>query len=231
MNFAAGRLAYTLGLNGPTMALDTACSSSLVAVHLAAQSLRMRECNLALAGGVNLILSPEMTVNACKARMLSPHGRCKTFDEAADGFVRSEGCAVIVLKRLSDALASNDNILALIRGSAVNHDGQSSGLTVPDRMAQEAVIQHALTNAGIQPNQVSYVEAHGTGTPLGDPIEVRALLSAYGRGRSPERPLTIGSLKTNVGHMESAAGIGRNSSRPFWLCKIRKFHPTFISKG
>ena len=123
------------------MAVDTACSSSLVAVHLASQSLRLRECNVALAAGVNLILSPEMTINLCKARMLSPDGRCKTFDEAANGFVRSEGCAVIVLKRLSDALANNDNILALIRGSAVNQDGQSSGLTVPNRMAQEAVIR------------------------------------------------------------------------------------------
>ena len=207
MNFAAGRIAYSLGFNGPTIALDTACSSSLVAVHLAVQSLRMRECNLALAGGVNLILSPEMTINACKARMLSPHGRCKTFDEAADGFVRSEGCGVIVLKRLSDAIASNDNILALIRGSAVNHDGQSSGLTVPNRMAQEAVIRQAIKGAGVEPSQVSYVEAHGTGTPLGDPIEVRALLSVYGRGRSPGWPLTIGSVKTNIGHLEAAAGI------------------------
>ena len=141
------------------------------------------------------MLSPEMTINLCKARMLSPDGRCKTFDGAANGFVRAEGCAVIVLKRLSDALADRDNILALIRGSAVNQDGQSSGLTVPNRLAQEAVICHALKSAGIEPSQVSYVEAHGTGTPLGDPIEVRALLSVYGTGRSPVRPLTIGSRK------------------------------------
>jgi acyl transferase domain-containing protein/NADPH:quinone reductase-like Zn-dependent oxidoreductase/NAD(P)-dependent dehydrogenase (short-subunit alcohol dehydrogenase family)/acyl carrier protein len=207
LNFAAGHIAYTLGLQGPTMAVDTACSSSLVAVHLASQSLRLRECNVALAGGVNLMLSPEMTINLCKARMLSPDGRCKTFDEAANGFVRGEGCAVIVLKRLSDALADNDNILAVMRGSAINQDGQSSGLTVPNRLAQEAVIRQALKSAGVEPTQVSYVEAHGTGTSLGDPIEVRALLSVYGRGCLPERPLAIGSLKTNIGHLESAAGI------------------------
>ena len=208
LNFAAGHIAYALGFQGPTMAVDTACSSSLVAVHLASQCLRLRECNVALAAGVNLMLSPEMTINLCKARMLAPDGRCKTFDGAANGFVRAEGCAVIVLKRLSDALANNDNILALIRGSAVNQDGQSSGLTVPNRMAQEAVIRQALKSAGVEPDRVSYVEAHGTGTSLGDPIEVRALLSVYGRGSIAERPLAIGSLKANLGHMESAAGIG-----------------------
>ena len=176
------------------------------------------------------MLSPEMTINLCKARMLAPDGRCKTFDETANGFVRAEGCAVIVLKRLSDALANNDNILALIRGSAVNQDGQSSGLTVPNRMAQEAVIRQALKSAGVEPERVSYVEAHGTGTSLGDPIEVRALLSVYGRGRIAERPLAIGSLKTNLGHMESAAGIG-GLIKTVLALQNKRFRPRSISKN
>jgi acyl transferase domain-containing protein len=207
LNFAAGRVAYVFGLQGPTMAIDSACSTSGVTVHLACQSLRNRECNLALAGGVNLILSPELSITSTKARTLSPDGYCKTFDASANGYVRGEGCGIVVLKRLSDALADGDNIHAIIRGSAVNQDGASSGITVPNKLAQAEVMRQALERAGIEPNQVGYIEAHGTGTSLGDPIEVRALASVYGRGRSPNRPLIIGTVKTNVGHLESAAGV------------------------
>lgn len=204
---AAGRIAYLLGLHGPTMAIDTACSSSLVAAHLAANSLRSRECNLALVGGVNLILWPETTVNFCQSGMLAADGHCKTFDEAANGYVRSEGVGIVVLKRLSDAVADGDTILALIRGAAVNQDGRTSGLTAPNGPAQENVIRTALANAGIEPHEVSYVETHGTGTPLGDPIEVQALARVFSEGRDPNQPLLIGAAKTNIGHTEAAAGI------------------------
>ncbi|NTU85093.1 MAG: acyltransferase domain-containing protein, partial [Chloroflexales bacterium] len=204
---AAGRLAYTLGLHGPCMAIDTACSSSLVAVHQACMSLRARECGLALAGGVNLILSPEAHITLSQAQMMAADDRCKTFDASADGYVRGEGAAVVVLQRLSDAIAERMPILALIRGSAVNHDGRSNGLTAPSGHAQRAVLRQALANAHVQPHLVDFVEAHGTGTPLGDPIEVQALAEVYGEQRPPERPLLIGSVKTNLGHLESAAGI------------------------
>ena len=206
-SFLTGRLSYLLGLQGPSITLDTSCSSSLVTVHLACQSLRNQECDLALAGGVNLILSPLTTVVECKARMLSPDDRCKTFDADANGFVRGEGCGVIVLKRLSTAIADEDHILGIIRGSAVNHDGRSSGLTVPNPLAQEAVILQALKAAKVEPNQVSYIETHGTGTSLGDPIEVEALAAVFGKNRPQSQPLTIGSVKTNIGHLEGAAGI------------------------
>ncbi|NER24035.1 MAG: type I polyketide synthase [Symploca sp. SIO1C2] len=205
--FASGRLSYFLGLQGPCLAVDTACSSSLVALHLACQSLRAGECNLALAGGVQLILSPVVTTALCQMKALSPDGRCKTFDAAADGYGRGEGCGVIVLKRLSDAISDGNKILATIRGSAVNHDGPSSGLTIPNKLAQEKLIKQTLAAAKVEPYQVSYVEAHGTGTSLGDPIEVRALAAVLGQGRSSENPLTIGSVKTNIGHLEAAAGI------------------------
>jgi len=204
---AAGRLSYLLGLQGPSMVVDTACSSSLVAVHLACQSLRSRESELALAGGVNLILSPEANINFSKAQMMAKDDRCKTFDARADGYVRGEGCAVIVLKRLSDALADGNTILAVVRGSAVNQDGRSSGLTAPNGPAQEAVIRRALANANLQPHQVQYVEAHGTGTSLGDPIEVQALAAVLGQNRPADQPLALGSVKTNVGHLEAVAGI------------------------
>lgn len=205
---AAGRISYILGLNGPALAVDTACSSSLVAVHLACQSLRSGQSNLALAGGVSLILSPDASVYMAKAKALAPDGRCKTFDENADGYGRGEGCGVIVLKRLSNALADGDNILAVIRGSAINHDGRSSGLTVPNGSAQQNVIRAALADAGdVAPHEVNYVEAHGTGTPLGDPIEVRALAAALGKGRPNDQKLAIGSVKTNIGHLEAASGI------------------------
>ncbi|NES81718.1 MAG: SDR family NAD(P)-dependent oxidoreductase, partial [Moorea sp. SIO2B7] len=204
---ATGRLSYILGLTGPSLAVETACSSSLVSVHLACQSLRQRECNLALAGGVNLLLSPELSIIFSQAQMLSPDGRCKTFDASANGYVRGEGCGIIVLKRLSDALANGDNILAVIRGTAVNQDGLSGGLTVPNGPSQEAVIRQALANGGVEPASVSYIEAHGTGTSLGDPIEVGALGTVFGKTHSQEQPLIIGTVKTNIGHLEVAAGI------------------------
>ncbi|WP_370418226.1 amino acid adenylation domain-containing protein [Streptomyces sp. QH1-20] len=204
--FAAGRLSYWLGLNGPSMSVDTACSSSLVAVHLAVQSLRSGESSTALAGGVNVLLSPEWFVVLSKARMLAPDGRCKTFDAAADGYVRSEGCGMVVLKRLSDAEADGDRVWAVIRGSAVNQDGRSSGVTVPNASAQKDVIRRAMAVAAVPARRIGYVEAHGTGTPLGDPIELRALRSALGEHEGTE-PLLVGSVKTNVGHLEPAAGI------------------------
>ena len=203
---AAGRLSYVLGLMGPSMSVDTACSSSLVSIHLASQSLRSRECGLALAGGVGLLLAPELYINFSKAKMLSPDGRCKTFDASANGYVRGEGCGVVVLKRLSDAIAGGDNILALIRGSAVNQDGPGAGFTVPSGTAQERVIRQSLLNAGVAADEVGYIEAHGTGTSLGDPIEVVALGGVFG-GRPRNNPLLIGSVKTNVGHLEAAAGV------------------------
>ncbi|QSJ15494.1 type I polyketide synthase [Nostoc sp. UHCC 0702] len=205
--FASGRLSYVLGLQGPNMAIDTACSSSLIAIHLACQSLRAGECHLALAGGVQLVLSPEVTIFLSRAHALSPDGRCKTFDASANGYGRGEGCGIVVLKRLSDAIANNDNILAVIRGSAINHDGPSSGLTVPNGLAQQKLINEVLKNAKVEPAQVSYVETHGTGTALGDPIEVEGLGLTFGKGRSPENPLMIGSVKTNIGHLEAAAGV------------------------
>ncbi|AGC45620.1 polyketide synthase [Myxococcus stipitatus DSM 14675] len=206
-SFAAGRLSFVLRLQGPAMSLSTACSSSLVAVHLACQSLRAGESNVALAGGVNLTLSPHSTVYLAQLRALSKDGRCKTFDASADGYVRSEGCGIVVLKRLSDARRDGDEVLAVIRGSAVNHDGPSSALTVPNGAAQQQVLRAALENAGVAPSDVDYIEAHGTGTSLGDPIEIRALSDVLGQGRTPEQRLLIGSVKTNIGHLEAAAGI------------------------
>lgn len=206
-SMAVGRISHFLGLQGPNIQLDTACSSSLLTVHLACQSLRSKECNLALAGGVNLILWPLSTIGRCSLKALAPDGRCKTFDSSADGYGQGEGCGMVVLKRLSDAITDGDTILAVIRGSAINHDGPSSGLTVPNKMAQKEVIQQALQNARVEPNQVSYVEAHGTGTSLGDPIELESLAAVYGKNRPHNQPLVVGSVKTNFGHLEAAAGI------------------------
>ncbi|HEX7843260.1 MAG TPA: SDR family NAD(P)-dependent oxidoreductase [Kofleriaceae bacterium] len=206
-SIAANRLSYLLDLRGPSMAVDTACSSSLVAVHLACQSLRTGECRVALAAGVNVVLTPQLTIVFSKAGMMAADGRCKTFDAAADGYVRGEGCGVVVLKRLADALADGDQVLAIVRGSAVNQDGLSNGLTAPNGLAQEAVIRAALARAGISPQDVSYVEAHGTGTPLGDPIEVGALGAVLMPERPRDRPCALASVKTNIGHLEAAAGI------------------------
>ncbi len=202
---AAGRISYILGLQGPSIALDTACSSSLVATHLAVSSLRAGECRMALAAGVHLILSPENTIAFSKSHMLAPDGTCKTFDARADGFADGEGCGVIVLKKLNDALADGDRVLAIIRGSAINQDGASSGLTAPNGPAQEAVIRESLANGNVKPHEVSYIEAHGTGTSLGDPIEVQALGAVLRAER--QQPFYLGSVKTNLGHLEAAAGV------------------------
>jgi phthiocerol/phenolphthiocerol synthesis type-I polyketide synthase D len=205
-NFAAGRLSYFLGVHGPAVVLDTACSSSLVAIHLACQSLRRRESDQALAAGTNLIMSPENSIACSRWGMLAPDGQCKAFDAAANGYVRSEGCGVVVLKRLSDALRDGDSVWAVVRGSAVNQDGPSSGQTVPSGPAQQAVLRAALAAARLQPADIDYIEAHGTGTALGDPIELEALNQVF-----PEHdraaPLVLGSVKTNMGHLENSAGI------------------------
>jgi acyl transferase domain-containing protein/acyl-CoA synthetase (AMP-forming)/AMP-acid ligase II/acyl carrier protein len=206
-SIAANRISYLLDLRGPSWAVDTACSSSLVALHQACQSLRQGECELALAAGVNLILTPQLTITFSQAGMMSSDGRCKTFDADADGYVRGEGCGVVVLKRLCDAQRDGDNILAVIKGSAINQDGRSNGLTAPNGLAQQAVIRQAMQNAGVSPSEISYVETHGTGTFLGDPIEVNSLKAVLMQGRSPEQPCVIGSVKTNIGHLEAAAGM------------------------
>ena len=206
-NTAIGRVAYALGLQGPAIALDTACSSSLVAVHQAVVGLQRGEADLALAGGVHAILSGRLFEMRAIAGMLSPNGRCATFDAAADGYVRGEGCGILVLKRLDEAESDGDRIWGVIKGSALNQDGASAGLTVPNGEAQALVIAEALSRAGVTPGEVDYLEAHGTGTPVGDPIELRAVASAFGPGRAPERPLLIGSVKTNMGHLEAAAGV------------------------
>lgn len=206
-SIASGRISYVLGLQGPSVSIDTACSSSLVATHLAVQSLRTGDSDLALACGVNLILLPDNQISFSRLRMLSTDGRCHTFDAKADGFGDGEGCGVVVLKRLPDALRDGDRVLAVIRGSAINQDGASSGLTAPNGPSQEAVIRAALANGGIQPAEVGYVETHGTGTALGDPIEVRALGAVLSQGRPEGRPFYMGSVKTNLGHLEAGAGI------------------------
>ncbi|WP_281291094.1 type I polyketide synthase [Streptomyces montanus] len=201
---APGRISYLLGLQGPSVALDTACSSSLVAVHLAGQALRNGECDVALAGGVTLMLASRTTRSFVRMGMLSPTGRCRAFDAAADGFVRSEGCAVVVLKRLRDAVRDGDRVLAVLRGSAVNQDGRSDGLAAPSAAAQEALFRQALARAGVEPGDVGMIEAHGTGTPVGDPVEFTSLARVYGKG--PGR-CALGSVKTNLGHLEPAAGV------------------------
>ena len=206
-SIAAGRVAYVLGLHGPVVQLDTACSSSLVAVHQACQSLQAGDCDLAMAGGVNLMLSPATMVALCKLTALAPDGRCKTFDAAANGYVRGEGCGMVVLKRLTDAEREGDNVLAVIRAAAINHDGASNGLTAPNPIAQERLVRSALRKAGLCGNEVTYVEAHGTGTELGDPIELESLNRVYGEQRTAANRLYVGSMKTNIGHLEAAAGI------------------------
>ncbi|WP_233586526.1 SDR family NAD(P)-dependent oxidoreductase [Legionella sp. km772] len=207
LNLIPGRVAYFFDFKGPSLSVDTACSSSLVAIHYACQSLKSGEIDYALAGGVNVILLPESNITLCKARALSPDGQCKTFDAAADGYARAEGCGVLLLKRLGDALRDKDNILAVIKASAVNNDGKSVGLTVPNGKSQEEVMLKALKQSQLASADISYIEAHGTGTPIGDPIEVHAINQVYGLTHSQDNPLYLGAVKTNIGHLESASGV------------------------
>ncbi|MFO0728210.1 MAG: beta-ketoacyl synthase N-terminal-like domain-containing protein [Myxococcota bacterium] len=203
--FAANRLSFFLNLRGPSMAIDSACSSSLVAVHLACQALRTNEIDVAIAGGVNLNLTPEEFIALSFLGVLSPDGRCKAFDARADGYGRGEGCGAVVLKRLDDALAAQDRVLGVIRGSAVNHDGLSNGITAPNGLAQVAVLERALKNAGVAPHEVSYIETMGTGTELGDSIEIGAISAAYAAPGA--RDCWLGAVKTNLGHLEAASGM------------------------
>ncbi len=207
MSIVSNRLSYFLNLHGPSLAIDTACSSSLVAVHLACNSLHNRESSLVLVGGVNINLNPDGWIVYTKANMMATDGRCKTFDANADGFVRGEGCGIVVMKRLNDALRDRDHIKTIIRGSAINQDGLSNGISAPNARFQREVIRQALNNTGISPQDISYIEAHGTGTSLGDPIEVNALKAVLAPESSPEQICRIGSVKTNIGHLESASGI------------------------
>lgn len=204
---ASGRISYFLGLQGPNLAIDTACSSSLVALNVACERLLRGECGSAIVGGVNALLSPELSINFSKAGMLAPDGKCKTFDEQANGYVRGEGCGVVVLKRLSDALRDNNPIWAVIKSSGINQDGASSGLTVPSGQAQERLLASVLAKAQLSADDIDYLECHGTGTKLGDPIEVHALGQVYGQNRNAAHPIKLGSVKTNIGHLEAAAGI------------------------
>jgi len=217
-SIASNRLSYQLDFTGPSMTIDTACSSSLVTTHLACQSLRNGECDMALSGGVNAVISPYATAKYYKMGMLSPDARCKTFDASANGYVRADGCGIVVLKRLSDAISSGDKILAVIRGSAINQNGRGEGLTAPNGDAQQRVIRSALRNAGVKPADIAYVEAHGTGTRLGDPTEALALKAVLGHERSPGDRCFLGSAKTNIGHAESAAGIAGMIKAVLCLC-------------
>ena len=206
-SIAANRISYLLDLRGPSVAIDTACSSSLVAIHMACESLRSAQSDLAIAGAVNLILSPEVTIAFSHARMMAADGRCKTFDAKADGYVRAEGAGAVILKRLSDALRDRDHILALVRGSAVNQDGRTAGIAAPNASAQQSVIREALAQAGISPRELTYVEAHGTGTSIGDPIEVEAIKGVLGETGPEDPPCLMGSVKANIGHLENASGM------------------------
>ncbi|MBS1551819.1 MAG: SDR family NAD(P)-dependent oxidoreductase, partial [Bacteroidetes bacterium] len=239
LSIAANRLSYFFDFRGPSLAIDTACSSSLVALHTACQSIRSGQSSMALAGGVNLLLAPDWNIVFTEADMLAPDGKCKTFDADADGYVRSEGCGIVLLKKLSDAVKDGDRIYSVILGSAINQDGRSNGLTAPNGPSQVAVVKSALLNADVKAGEVSYVETHGTGTPLGDPIEVNSLKEALSSERNKDEVLWIGSVKTNIGHLEAAAGIAgviktslalHNHEIPRHL-NFRKLNPEILIDG
>lgn len=226
-SIAAGRISYTFGWNGPSLAIDTACSSSLVSTNLAIESLRNGECNMALTGGVSLMISPIVMSSLCTMNAISEDGRCKPFDANGSGYGRAEGCGVVVLKRLSDAERDGDTIYALIRGGAVNNDGESSGITVPNGKAQQMVINSALNSTGVKPEDISYLEAHGTGTPLGDPIEFDTINKVFGTKEQRSNPLIVGTIKGNIGHLEAAAGIA--SLIKVALCLYHKEIPRLVN--
>jgi acyl transferase domain-containing protein len=206
-SIAANRISYCFDLRGPSLAIDTACSSSLVAIHLACEAMQRGECSMALVGGVNALLLPDFYVAFSQLGVLSPDGRCKAFDARANGYVRSEGAGVVLLKPLRQAIDNGDHIYAVVRGTAVNQDGRTPGLTVPSQLAQEALIHQACQRAGVHPSDISYVEAHGTGTSVGDPIEANAIGNVIGRAKGRQQACTFGSVKTNIGHLEAGAGI------------------------
>jgi acyl transferase domain-containing protein len=235
LSIVANRLSFCLQVNGPSMAIDTTCSSALVALHLACQSLRSGESELAIVGGISLNLTPDEFIVLSLSGLLSPDGRCKTFDAKADGYGRGEGCGVVVIKLLNEAIANGDNILAVIRGSAVNHNGLSNGLTSPSGLAQQAALGKALANAGVSGDRIGYVETHGTGTPLGDALEVKSLKAKL----KSDRPCWLGSVKTNIGHLEAASGIAsliktvlclKNQEIPPHL-HFQQLHPYISFKG
>ncbi len=206
-SIAANRISYCFNLTGPSIAMDTACSAALTAVHIACEQLAAGHCPVALAGGVTVMITPEGFIGFSRASMLSPEGRCKAFDASADGFVRGEGAGMVVLKPLAAALADGDPVYAVIRATATNQDGHTNGISLPGQEAQARLVKKACVIAGIDPSEIGYVEAHGTGTAVGDPIEAHALAEALCRGRAADRPLVIGSVKTNLGHLETAAGV------------------------
>jgi len=226
MAVLAHRVSHVMDFRGPSFAVDSACSSSLLTAHLACSSLRARECDIALSGGVNVILRPEITVAFSQAGMMSPEGRCKCFDAAADGYVRGEGCGILVLKRLSDAVRDHDRVLAVISGSAVNQDGYTRSITAPKGEAQVSLLQSALRNVRLDPDQIGYIEAHSTGTPLGDATELQALQEVFAKTRTADHPLLVGSVKSNVGHLESAAG--SLSMIKTLLCLQKKMIPPVV---
>ena len=207
LSISSNRLSYAYDFSGPSASVDTACSSAMVALHQAVQSLRQHECNAALAGAVNICITPDSMISLSKARMVSPTGQCRPFHEDANGYVRGEGAGVVLLKRLSDAVADGDNVLAVIRHTAVNHGGRTSGITAPNGSAQAEVIRSAMRGGGVKPSDIGYIEAHGTGTPLGDPIEVEALGEVFADAAGDQPPVYLTSVKANIGHLEIAAGI------------------------
>lgn len=228
MTLTSNRISYTFDFTGPSVTLDTACSSSLVAVDLACQAILRGDSDVALAGGVNILLRPEMTMSICKASMLSPDGLCKSFDASANGYVRSEGAGIVVLKKLSDALRDGDPVLAVIKATGVNQDGQTNGITVPNGESQQKLFSTSLKRAGMRAQDIQYLEAHGTGTPVGDPIEINSMGAMLSLRDTDQPPCIVGSVKSNIGHTEAAAGM-QVLLKLFCHSTKELFRATFIS--